>query len=120
MHEVGIARGILEAVRERFPDRASVRDITVRLGPFSGVEPEALRFAFDALRTDLLTERARLVLELPPATGDCPDCGPGIPLPVPGPSCPRCRKILSAVHGGDELILASVGTAGEEATHAVE
>ena len=120
MHEVGIARGILQAVAERVRDRSSVRDITVRLGPFSGVEPEALQFAFEALRAGLLTGRARLVLELTPATGDCPDCGRDIPLPVPGPCCPRCRKPLTSVRGGDEMILVSVRTAGKEAAHAAD
>ncbi len=120
MHEVGIARGILEAVAERFPERELIRAITVRLGPFSGVEPEALRFAFDALRSDLLTERARLLLELPEAVGDCPDCGADLPLPSPGPNCPQCRKALSAVRGNDELTLVAVETAAEETAHAVD
>jgi hydrogenase nickel incorporation protein HypA/HybF len=120
MHEVGIARGILETVAERFPEHASVRGITVRLGPFSGVEPEALRFAFDALRSELLSGCVELRLETPKAVGDCPDCGRDLPLPSPGPCCPHCRKTLSAIRGGDELTLVSVETADEETTHAVD
>ena len=120
MHEVGIARGILDAVAERFPLRASVREIVVRLGPFSGVEPESLRFAFDALREDVLSAETRLVLELPPATGDCADCGKDIPLPFPGPLCPQCHRTLAAVHGDDEMTLVSVEVADEENPHVVD
>ena len=51
MHEVGIAEGILKAVRAeaapRHPARAT--KVGVRIGPMAGIDPESLSFCFEAL-----------------------------------------------------------------------
>ena len=51
MHELGIASSILDAVRAqsaRSPG-ARVRKVGVRIGEYSGVDTESLRFCFEAL-----------------------------------------------------------------------
>jgi hydrogenase nickel incorporation protein HypA/HybF len=50
VHELSIAVSLVDAVCEELPrlgDRVSVRRVLVRIGPLSGVVPDALRFAFD-------------------------------------------------------------------------
>ena len=51
MHELGIAISILDAVRSqssRYPG-AHVRKVGVRIGEYSGVDTESLRFCFETL-----------------------------------------------------------------------
>ena len=55
MHELSIAISLVDAVCDelpRFGDRVSVRRVLLRVGPLSGVVPDALRFAFDVAAHD--------------------------------------------------------------------
>lgn len=63
MHEMAIACSILEAVEQevrRYPGHRPVK-VGLRVGEFAGVDPESLRFCFEAItKSDGL---APLVLE---------------------------------------------------------
>lgn len=51
MHEMGIACSVLEAVHkelQRYPGHRASK-VGLRIGEFSGVDPESLRFCFDAI-----------------------------------------------------------------------
>jgi Zn finger protein HypA/HybF involved in hydrogenase expression len=51
MHEMGIACSILEAVAHelrRYPGRRASK-VGLRIGEFAGVDPESLRFCFEAI-----------------------------------------------------------------------
>ena len=57
MHEIGIARSVLDiALREAAGRR--VITIDVRIGEWSGVDTESLRFGFDCLKVDLCPDAA--------------------------------------------------------------
>jgi len=51
MHELGLAAGIFDLVREHVPAgrAAAVRRVRIRVGEFAGVLPESLVFCFGAL-----------------------------------------------------------------------
>ena len=51
MHEVGVAGGILEAVRSEVAARKPARAVKVgvRIGVMAGIDPESLAFCFEAL-----------------------------------------------------------------------
>lgn len=69
MHELGIASSILDAVRAesaRYPG-ARVRTVGVRIGEYSGVDTESLRFCFDALVKQDELEPLALDIEYCPA-----------------------------------------------------
>ncbi len=118
MHEVGVAQSILDAVAARIAQPSRVREVTVRLGPFSGVDAEALQFAFSVLAGESRCPAASLALDMPEARGDCAHCGRDLALTAPGPVCPRCGATLTAVRGDDEITLVSVALATEETSHA--
>ena len=50
MHEMSLCQGMVQIIEEQAKAHAYVRVKTVRLeiGPLAAVEPEALRFCFDA------------------------------------------------------------------------
>jgi Zn finger protein HypA/HybF involved in hydrogenase expression len=70
MHEMGIACSIVEAVRRELERRPGARLVKVglRIGEFSGVEPDSLSFSFEALVKD--TEFERAILDIEAASGD--------------------------------------------------
>jgi hydrogenase nickel incorporation protein HypA/HybF len=70
MHEMGIASSILEAVRKEtllYPGYR-VAKVELRIGPFAGVDPESLRFCFDAIVKD--SPHSPLELGIESSTGD--------------------------------------------------
>jgi hydrogenase nickel incorporation protein HypA/HybF len=92
MHEAGIAQQVIETCLLQLQTHGTARATCVglRIGALSGVDPEALRFCFDALKPDTLLESATLDIEWrsrfgcaclhadgraagPPGT--CPSCG---------------------------------------------
>jgi hydrogenase nickel incorporation protein HypA/HybF len=92
MHEAGIARQVIDACAVELRSRGASRATSVglRIGALASVDPEALRFCFDALKRDTplgsatlqiewrsrfgcACEHAAIVLEAQP--GVCPSCG---------------------------------------------
>jgi len=65
MHELGLAEGILDIVREHVPAgrESEVTSIEVRVGTFAGVDPESLAFCFAAITADTPLRAARLAIE---------------------------------------------------------
>ena len=51
MHELGLAGGIFDIVRQHVPvsQAALVRVVRLRIGALAGVVPESLQFCFDAI-----------------------------------------------------------------------
>lgn len=70
MHEVGIASGILEAVRKETAarDGAHATKVGVRIGELAGVDPQSLAFCFEALVKG--TDLEPLALEIEPGVAD--------------------------------------------------
>jgi len=108
VHELGIASAIIEAVHAEMGKRGEARPsrISVRIGELSAVDPEALRFAFDALVRG--TDLAKLILEIQecPARYQCRACGKTFSSREWITDCPACGARDAQCVGGDELDLA--------------
>jgi hydrogenase nickel incorporation protein HypA/HybF len=111
MHEVGIMESAIAAVLEQARKHGArqVHRIVLRVGSLSGVEPEALRFAFDIVAKDTPADGAVLVIDTVPARARCPDCdlefeaAAGFVF-----SCPRCTRLCSDLRQGRELELSQI------------
>lgn len=69
MHEMSIASAVLESVRtEAGRHRGRVTKVGIRLGEWSGVDTESLRFCFDALVQGTDLAPLELDLEFQPAS----------------------------------------------------
>ena len=110
MHEVSLCENIretleAEAVSQGF-DR--VTRIWLEVGALSCVEPEALRFGFDAVMQGSVAEGASLDIVAPPATGTCFACGATVTIPHRNAPCPECRESAVQLTGGDALKIKKV------------
>jgi len=105
MHEAGIAASILEIAEAEARQRGAraISAVKVKVGDFSGVVPDALQFAFEALRADTIAGDAKLIIERVPISAWCPACQqesrPDADLIL---WCPRCGVPLE-VRAGQEL-----------------
>lgn len=109
MHEAGIAKSVLEtalAAAERDGAREILR-VDVRLGVMSGVVPDALRFAFDALKRGTLASASELAITEVPYLARCPACAHEFEVfdswgIAP---CPACDEPTAMLARGDELVI---------------
>ncbi|HTQ31611.1 MAG TPA: hydrogenase maturation nickel metallochaperone HypA [Opitutaceae bacterium] len=109
MHEAGIMESTLAlaAAKAREQGAERIHRIVLRLGALSGVEPDALRFAFDAMAKNTPAAGAVLEIETVPACGYCPDCD--LEFAVKSDfifTCPKCGRISGELNQGRELELA--------------
>ena len=107
MHEASIIEAVLErACEEALKAGASrVERIRLRVGVLAGVVPEALQFAFEALRQGTPAAGARLEIESAPATVRCLDCGSTREVLEFDFTCPACSGLLIVDTGGHQLEL---------------
>lgn len=105
MHEIALTESIVEIVAEeaRKQGFGKVRRVRLRLGAFAGVEPEPLRFCFDAVSRGTVAEGAALDIVRTPGEGWCPDCGKSAPLEERFGACPECGGRNVQMTSGDEL-----------------
>ena len=108
MHEMGIANSVLQAVRTEMglhPGTYPCK-VGVRIGEMAAVDPEALRFCFEAiiLGTDL--ESLALGIEVCPRRHRCQVCGREFIVRDYDSRCPQCASLETTCISGDELELA--------------
>jgi hydrogenase nickel incorporation protein HypA/HybF len=108
VHELSIASAIVEAVQGEVAKRGSAhaRRVAVRVGEFSAVDPDSLRFAFDALIRDTPLLDLILEIEVCPLRFRCRDCGECVTASEWIEICPSCGSRGVDRVGGDELDLA--------------
>jgi hydrogenase nickel incorporation protein HypA/HybF len=105
MHEMALAESMLEIVETTARKNGAQRVLAVRLeiGALASVEPDALRFCFDAVTRGSVAERARLEIVTTPGAAWCIPCAETVPLPALGAPCPRCGSYQLAVSEGDAM-----------------
>lgn len=106
MHELSIALSVLDIVRgaAAASGLANVTIVRLRVGCASGVQPDALRFAFDCSKAGTAAESAVLEIEEMPVGGRCSDCGRDFTAPEPYVlACPLCGGASFSVTTGHEL-----------------
>ena len=109
MHEMGIATSVFEAAQkeaERHPGSKLLK-VGLRIGEWSGVDTESLRFCFEALV--LGSENPPLLdIEFRPRQNRCPGCGTVFALKDYQTDCPNCGAAVTEPVSGTELELAYV------------
>lgn len=113
MHEVGIAASVIDAVRAELGRRPGTRAVAVglRIGELAGVEPESLRFGFDALVSGSDLDPLRLEVEYLPRIQHCLDCDHRFGADRYTLACPECDSLRSECVSGEELDIAWIEVA---------
>ena len=105
MHELGIASSILEGVDAEVRRRPGVRPLKVgvRVGELAGLDPDALRFAFEALTIDTPLAGLELDIEYRASRSRCRDCSHEFEVRNFELLCPACGSLSTERISGDEL-----------------
>ncbi|HTN42672.1 MAG TPA: hydrogenase maturation nickel metallochaperone HypA [Nitrospiria bacterium] len=94
MHELSLARRIVETLRRHLPPGGgrAVKSVTLRLGEFSRIAPESLELWFEMAAEGTPAQGAKLRIETVPVRGRCVECGAdfeGGRFMAHGPNCGR-------------------------------
>jgi hydrogenase nickel incorporation protein HypA/HybF len=110
MHEFSIMQAALETAGEktRAAGATKIHRLKVRVGALSGVVPEALRFAFEALKENTFAAQAELEIEEVPAAAWCASCEAEFDAADLQYDCPRCHQPSGELRRGQEMELATL------------
>jgi hydrogenase nickel incorporation protein HypA/HybF len=105
MHEMSLAQAVLEIIEDYARREGFSRVTTVRLeiGRHAAVEPEAMRFCFDAVTRGSVAEAASLDIVEVAGSGWCLRCSEAIEVDGRLGACPRCGSHQVQVSGGTEM-----------------
>ncbi|MEW6001345.1 MAG: hydrogenase maturation nickel metallochaperone HypA [Nitrospirota bacterium] len=106
MHEVSIAQGLLDIAIEHCEREGykNIESIKVKIGKAAGVVPEALLFAWDAVKIETIAEKASLTIEEVPVSGFCNNCKGSFSVEETFViCCPSCGDLSIRVDTGREL-----------------
>lgn len=105
MHEMSIAQSIIDIVREEMEKHNArvLRSIRLSIGQMSAVVPESLSFCFKVITTGTEFEGAKLIMEIIPIRGYCPQCKREFTIEDFNFECPFCKDTDIDITGGQDL-----------------
>ena len=108
MHELSIAQAIVDSVRQQpaLVEGQRLVSVGVRVGEISGVDPDALAFAFEVIVQGTDFEKVSLAIERVPLRHRCTACGHEFQVVGYDPTCPACGAGDTRGTAGDELAIA--------------
>jgi hydrogenase nickel incorporation protein HypA/HybF len=109
MHELSITQSLVDTVLDRTGER-TVTGVNLRIGPLSGVLPDAMRFCFDIVSAGTPLAGARLQIDEPQGLARCRSCAQEFELADLILLCP-CGSADVEVLSGRELMVLSVEVA---------
>lgn len=105
MHEMSLAEGVLQLVQETaLRERAlRVKRVVLEIGSLSSVEPDALKFCFEAVTLGSALQGAVLEIVLVPGAGWCLACAQAVPMSALYTACPQCGSYQVQPTSGTEM-----------------
>lgn len=110
MHELSIAQGILDIVRETLRERpdAVVERVFVDVGALVAVVPDSLDFCYGAITAGTPMEKSELVIREVPISVRCRDCGGESAVESFVFRCPHCDGSSLETLSGNELSVTGI------------
>lgn len=110
MHEAGIARNVIRIVEEaaRKNELTRISKVVLEIGQFSGVEIEALEFAFSAFKRGTILQDATIEYLTPPLTLFCKECENQYLADFDDLRCPACMGTHFEIIQGREMVVKAI------------
>lgn len=105
MHEVSICQSIISTLESELDDRdlANVREIHLKVGILSCIEPALLKHVFGFMVVDTPFQNSELNIDLVDVLARCENCGQSFKVENYKFICPDCGKPSSKIIEGNEL-----------------
>ncbi|MBW1779587.1 MAG: hydrogenase maturation nickel metallochaperone HypA [Deltaproteobacteria bacterium] len=105
MHEMSIAQGLLDIIKEEMDKHGArvLRSVRLQIGQLSAIVPESLSFCFEIMTAGTELEGARLNMEMIPLRGICRKCNREFEIKEYAFECPYCSSREIDTISGQEL-----------------
>ncbi len=105
MHELSLCEGVLQILQNSAREQGfqRVKRVWLEIGGLSGVEPDAMRFNFDAVTRGTLADHAGLEIIDVPGQAWCMPCGKTVPVENRFDPCPTCGSYQLQVVSGEDM-----------------
>ena len=105
MHEMSLAEGVLQLVEDtaRRESASRVKLVVLEIGRLSSVEPEAIKFCFEAVTHGSIAQGAALEILAVAGAGWCMQCAENVPMTELYGACPKCGSHQVQPTGGTEM-----------------
>jgi hydrogenase nickel incorporation protein HypA/HybF len=105
MHEMALTASLVELIEIESQKQSFSRVLVVHLdiGALGGVDPEAIRFCFEASARRGILDSARLEIRIIPGKGWCVDCAKPVEVFDRFDACPECGGCNVRATGGDDI-----------------
>lgn len=110
MHELGLMTGIMTSVQQAAEDAgaSAVTDINISVGEMTEAIPDALQFAFEALRENTICADAQLHITMVKPRSRCLECGAEYEHDRFHMLCPECESFATELIAGREMHIDSI------------
>lgn len=109
MHELSIALSMIDRIQEEAVKHGGcVRSAQVKIGVLSGVDCDALQFAWEIARAGTNLEATELEIERVSLLVRCPACGRTYSPDLQALFCPECITPVQDILAGKELELTAL------------
>lgn len=110
MHELSVCQSLLDQVKRIARQHRStvVTQITLHIGPLSGVEGPLLKQAFPLASAGTVAANAQLVIKQLPIRVRCRGCGKEGAASMNRLICSHCGDYHTQLISGDEMLLANL------------
>ena len=110
MHEFSLVRSLLRQVRQIVSEQPvqELQQVSVSIGPLSGVEPELVQSAFEQLAESFGFPHAKLSIVRTTLEACCAECGECFSVQSFKFQCPSCRSRSVQVTSGEDFRLIDV------------
>jgi hydrogenase nickel incorporation protein HypA/HybF len=110
MHELSLAKDIIEAVYQNVPasEIINVKQVVVKAGQFSGIVSDSLKFSFKAITANTELENAELEIIEIPFLIKCGSCGKTTTNEFGMMICEECGSAGTEIISGTELEISEV------------
>lgn len=116
MHEVSIAESILDLIERQIGAPHLLAEVTLCVGPLSGVSAESLEFCFATVAMERGFGSPVLTMQRTQVVIHCLDCKQTYCVDDRMDFCPHCNSWNRTIESGDELQLVSANLI-EESTY---
>jgi hydrogenase nickel incorporation protein HypA/HybF len=106
MHELSLARNILDIIRDCLPNQQKIlKEVHVHIGALMAVVPESLQFCYKSLTQDTPYESSKMIITILPTKVICEKCQLVTELKDIIFVCPECGENKLKTLQGNELIV---------------
>ena len=110
MHELSLCENILYSIEETARNEGvkTVSAVHLCIGALSCVEPEALRFCFDAVTEGSIAENSCLTIDIQPGRAVCNHCDASLTIENYFDACSQCGSFDLEIIDGQQMQISSL------------